>query len=189
MPRYAWIRVDLPRTSEHVDFRALDEYRFDDGRGFPGSYRCFVRELGWGRLFGLWLVYPPVRPGYADGWHGRSRNLRDRLRAMYREGEAAGYDWMIEPDGHWAMVDTLYPFAFSENGAYLLWDVAARDAAGEFPVYRSARMDSIELVGPSLDVAMRRLQADAIALGAEFVPVEVDFEPLPAVALDEGPDR
>jgi hypothetical protein len=164
--------------------RGLEEYRFGDGRGFPESYRAFVRELGWGRLFGLWLVYPPVRPGYADGWQRRCRILTDRFRAVYREGEAKDYGWMIEPDGNWAMVDALEVVAWSENGDLLLWDVSARDAHGEFPVYRSGRIDTIELVGPSLDVAMRRLKADAVALNAEYVPVEVDFEPLSAATLD-----
>ncbi|WP_177328226.1 hypothetical protein OH786_33995 [Streptomyces atratus] len=38
---------DAP-TIEHIDFEALDAYRFTDGGGFPASYRAFVRHAGWG---------------------------------------------------------------------------------------------------------------------------------------------
>ncbi|RMI32375.1 hypothetical protein [Nocardia stercoris] len=178
MSVFSSIRIQGAPTLEHVDLDVLDAYRFADGGGFPASYREFVRSLGWGRLFGLWLVYPPVLDGYADGWQARSRILTERLQEAYHDGLAEEFDWMIEPDGDWSLVDSLRVFAISENGDVLLWDTAVRDEHGEFPVYRSQRMNSLWLLGPSLDAASPILRAEA--LSGEF---DFDFEPLAAQRL------
>ncbi|GLU87764.1 hypothetical protein Agsp01_00190 [Agromyces sp. NBRC 114283] len=53
-----------------------------------------MRAAGWGRLFGLWLVYPPVLAGYADGWPGRTTRLTERFHESYAAGRIEGYDWM-----------------------------------------------------------------------------------------------
>jgi len=180
MPLYSSIRTQGDPTLTHVDLDLLDSYRFADGAGFPASYRAFVREMGWGRLFGLWLVYPPVLGGYADGWQARSRILTERFRDVYRDGEAEEFDWMIEPDGTWSLVDSLRVFAISENGDVLLWDTAVRDERGEFPVYCSQRMDSLRLLGPSLEAAVTMLRAEAVELFGEN---EFDLEPLGAQRL------
>lgn len=71
-------------TLEHVAMDELENFRFPDGGGFPPSYVAFVRRVGWARLFGLWLLYPPVRPGYADGLSGRGGNLTERLGGVSR---------------------------------------------------------------------------------------------------------
>ncbi|WFR72819.1 hypothetical protein P9209_02605 [Prescottella defluvii] len=175
MTGFSTLRVPGRPTLAHVDPDVLETYRFADGGGFPESYRGFVRSLGWGRLFGLWLVYPPVLEGYADGWRARSRILTERLREAYRDGQDEGYDWMIEPDGDWSLVDSLQVFAFSENGDVLLWDTAVRDGRGEFPVYCSQKMNSLRLLGPSLEAAAPLLRAEAAAFVSDF-----DFEPLTA---------
>ncbi|PTR25586.1 hypothetical protein C8K36_10616 [Rhodococcus sp. OK519] len=174
------LRVQGSPTLSHLDLELLDSFRFPDGAGFPESYRSFVRSLGWGRLFGLWLVYPPVLEGYADGWQARSRILTERLREAYIDGRAEEFDWMVEPDGDWSLVDSLQVFAFSENGDVLLWDTATRDEHGEFPVYCSQRMNSLRLLGPSLDVAAPVLRAEAAEL---FSKNEFDLEPLDAQRL------
>lgn len=180
MSSFSTIRVQGPPTVSHLDLDLLDAYAFADGGGFPASYREFVRGLGWGRLFGLWLVYPPVLAGHADGWQARSRILTERLRETYLDGRAEEFDWMIEPDGDWSLVDSLCVFAISENGDVLLWDTAARDEHGEFPVYCSQRMNSLRLLGPSLDAAVRVLRAEAVELFGEN---EFDLEPLGAQRL------
>ena len=64
----------------------MDSYRFPDRQGFPDSYRAFIRHAGWARTFGLWLIYPPVLPGFADGWQGRARNLTEAI--LWHGGEA-----------------------------------------------------------------------------------------------------
>lgn len=167
--------VGTPHTS-HVDRTFLDEHRFPDGRGFPPSYREFVTGLGWGRLFGLWLVYPPVLDPYADGWRGRGGLLTERFRSAYRDARTEGFDWKIEPDGTWELVDDLVVFAWSENGDGLLWNTADRADDGELPVYLSPRFDSLNLLGPSLASALAPLREKAGVL-AERAPA--DFVPLP----------
>lgn len=178
MADYSSIRVQGTPTVSHLDLDALDSNPFADGGGFPESYREFVRSLGWGRLFGLWLVYPPVLEGYADGWQARSRILTERLREAYRDGQVEEFDWMVEPDGNWSLVDSLRVFAFSENGDVLLWDTAVRDGRGEFPVYCSQGMNSLRLLGPSLYAAAPLLRAEALSDESDF-----DFEPLAAQRL------
>ncbi|QCQ93144.1 hypothetical protein [Rhodococcus sp. SGAir0479] len=56
MPGYSLLRVHGTPTLAHLDLALLETFTFADGGGFPPSYRDFVRDLGWGRLFGLWLV-------------------------------------------------------------------------------------------------------------------------------------
>ncbi|WEH33066.1 hypothetical protein PZB75_06555 [Streptomyces sp. AM 4-1-1] len=174
------LRLRDSPTSRHIDFGALDGYRFADGEGFPASYRAFVRYAGWGRTFGLWLIYPPVRPGYADGLHGRGAQLTKRFRASYRDGEREAFDWMVEPDGHWSLAATLEVFAWSENGDALLWNSASRTTDGEFPIWESRGVDSLHHLGTDLREALplMRERSDSV-----FGPRPFDVEPLPATRL------
>lgn len=167
-------------SDEHIDLVALDGYRFADGGGFPASYRTFIRCAGWGRSFGLWLIYPPVLPGYADGWQGRGGHLTTYFRTAYEDGQAEDFDWMIEPDGTWPLAQSLEVFGWSENGDALLWDTATRDADGEFPVWESRSVNSLHLIGANLDDALPRMRERSTALFGADLP---DFEPLPAVRL------
>ncbi|MFI2209818.1 hypothetical protein [Streptomyces sp. NPDC020141] len=168
-------------TVGHIDFEALDAYRFADGGGFPASYRAFVRRAGWGRAFGLWLVYPPVLPGYADGWHGRGTELTRRFRASCRDGENEAFDWMVEPDGNWSLPASLEVFAWSENGDALLWNSSARDPDGEFPVWESRSLNSLHRLGSDLHQALPLIRArSADTLGSR----PFDVEPLRAARLE-----
>lgn len=167
-------------SDEHIDLVALDSFRFADGGGFPASYRAFVQRAGWGRSFGLWLIYPPVLPGYADGWQGRSAHLTSRFRTAYEDGQVEDFDWMIEPDGTWPLAKSLEVFGWSENGDALLWDTAARHADGEFAVWESRSLNSLHLLGANLDEALPLIRDRAMAL---FGPDLRDFESLPAVRL------
>ncbi|MFF0637980.1 hypothetical protein ACFYTS_36430 [Nocardia sp. NPDC004151] len=142
---------------EHVDFEALDSFRFPDGGGYPRSYREFVRSCGWARTFGLWLIYPPVKPGFADG-RARAANLTEHFHMVFRDGEEEEFDWMIEPDGSWDLAERLEVFGWSENGDLLLWDVASRKADEEFPVWESRGMNTLHLLGSSLDEALLELR-------------------------------
>ncbi|AQA25549.1 hypothetical protein BTZ20_0749 [Rhodococcus sp. MTM3W5.2] len=142
---------------EHVDFEALDSFRFPDGGGYPQSYREFVRSCGWARTLGLWLIYPPVQPGFADG-RARAANLTEHFHTVFRDGEEEEFDWMIEPDGSWDLAERLEVFGWSENGDLLLWDVASRNADEEFPVWESRGMNTLHLLGSSLDEALLKLR-------------------------------
>ena len=164
----------------HIDFDALESTRFPDGAGFPDSYRAFVRGAGWGRSFGLWLIYPPLLPGYADSWQGRAAELNDRFHTSYRDGRIEEFDWMVEPDGVWSLPDSLQLFGWSENGDGLLWETAARNEDGEFPVWESRSFDSLYRLGDSLYDAVPHLRTRAAGL---FGPLAYDVEPLPPTRL------
>ncbi|NKT04848.1 hypothetical protein GS485_08705 [Rhodococcus hoagii] len=180
MSSFSTFRVHGTPTVSHLDLALLETFTFADASGFPPSYRDFVRNLGWGRLFRSWLVYPPVLDGYADGWQARSRILTERLQETYRDGRTEDFDWMIEPDGDWSLIDSLRVFAISENGDVLVWDTAARDGHGELPVYCSQGMNSLRLLGRSLDAAVTVLRAESVELFGEN---EFDLEPLDAQRL------
>lgn len=169
------LRVGGEPTRMHIDFAGLDGFSFDDGGGFPPSYRDFIRHSGWARTFGLWLVYPPVLPGYADGFVGRGGQLTRAFRAAYRDGQDENFDWMIEPDGSWELVASLTVFGWSENGDALLWDTTARDAHGEFPVWESVHMDTMHRRGTNLAEVLDGLRSRAGALADNVV----DIQPLP----------
>lgn len=169
------LRLGGEPTRTHIDFTALDGFSFDDGGGFPPSYRDFIRHSGWARTFGLWLVYPPVLTGFADGFVGRGEQLTRAFQAAYRDGRNEDFDWMIEPDGSWELVESLAVFGWSENGDALLWNTAARGAQGEFPIWESVHMDTMHRRGTDLIEVLDGLRSRAGAL-ADGV---VDIQPLP----------
>ncbi len=162
-------------TLDHLDLTALEQTTLPDGGPFPPSYRAFVREAGWGRLFGLWLVYPPVQDGYADGWPGRTSRLTERFRAAYADGRTEEYDWMVEPDGDWSLAERLQVFAWSENGDALLWELGSRDAHDELVIWESRGLNSLHRLGVGLPAALAALREREGAL-AEGRP---ELEPLP----------
>lgn len=157
---------------DHIDLDYLESYRFGDGQGFPPSYRDFVTRFGWARTLGLWLVYPPVRDGYADGWQGRARNLTERFRAIYADNRAEDFDFTLEPDGDWTLIERLEVFAFSENGDALLWDTSARDDNGEFAIWLSANLSSLRRLDGSLHGVLLALPGFADASGQTTRTVE-----------------
>jgi hypothetical protein len=174
------LKVNGRPTLEHVDLELLDSYRFPDGAGFPESYRAFIRHSGWARLFGLWLIYPPVVNGFADGLEGRGENLTARFHAVYREGRAEGLNWMVEPDADWSLPPSLRVFGWSENGDALLWDTSSRTPDGEFAVWESRSLDALHKLGGSLSEALPLIRARA---HQSFGSSGHDIEPLSAVRL------
>jgi hypothetical protein len=163
---------------EHVDLTMLDSYSFPDGRGFPDSYREFIRHSGWARAYGLWLIYPPVMPGFdtCDSWQDRAQVLTGRFQDFYREGRRLGYDFLLEPDGDWSLALSLMVFGWSENGDYLLWETASRGVDGEFPVWVSARGQSMRRLGACLHRALEVLRTESVSLFGECAD---GIEPLP----------
>lgn len=167
--------VPAPQLDEHT----IKHHRLPDGAGFPPSYLSFVREFGWGRLFGLWLVYTPVPSRFGDGVVGRGGYLTDQLHREFHEGRAEGYDWKIEPDGSWELAERLVVFAMSENGDYLAWDTGVRDTDGELPIFHTSRFDSLTCIGNDLHEAIEWLRRDSSDPAVE----SGDFQPLVPVRL------
>ncbi|MGW8484400.1 hypothetical protein ACWGJP_14805 [Microbacterium sp. NPDC055903] len=177
-PRIAALTAAGAPTLEHIDLDTLDGFRFADGAGFPPSYRAFIRHVGWARIYGLWLIYPPTHPGFADGLMGRGGRLTRRFHDEYAEAREQDFDDVIEPDGDWALAQRLQVFAWSENGDLLLWDPTERDGDGEFPVWESARMQSLHYRGTSLGEVLDGLRTRAGGLAQD-----ASFAPLPAARI------
>lgn len=159
-----------PQLDEHT----IGDHQLTDGAGFPPSYLSFVREFGWGRLFGLWLIYTPVPPGFGDGVVGRGRYLSEALHRDFQEGRAEGYDWKIEPDGSWSIAERLVVFAMSENGDYLAWDTGSRGPDAELPIFHTSRFNSLTHIGNDLHEAidwLRRGSGDPAAEAVDFQPL------------------
>lgn len=162
-----------------LDEGTIEHHRLPDGAGLPPSYVSFVRTFGWGRLFGLWLVYTPVPSGFGDGVVGRGGHLTDRLHEEFREGQTEGDDGKIEPDGSWEIAERLVVFAMSENGDYLAWDTGARDRDGELPIFHTARFDSLTRIGDDLHEAVEALRGHRFGQADD----PIDFRPLIPAAL------
>ncbi|MDJ1114909.1 hypothetical protein [Microbacterium dauci] len=172
MPRIepASLRLCAAPTLEHIDRAALAEY--------PPSYRAFIEHAGWGRLFGLWLIYPPVR----DGIVGRGAHLDEQFRLAYEDGREEDFDWMIEPDGDWQTAARLRVFGWSENGDALLWDPASTPTdtaspthAGEYPIWESRGLNALHRIGDDLGEALASLRERN-----PFASEVFDLEPLRA---------
>lgn len=173
-----WILTSSEPTAPLLDENTIESHRLPDGAGLPPSYVSFVRAFGWGRLFGLWLIYTPVPSGFGDGIVGRGRYLTEQLHEDYIDGRTEGYDWKVEPDGSWEIAQRLSVFAMSENGDYLAWDTGARDHRGELPIYHTSRFNSLTSIGRDLHEAIDWLRADG-----ELRTDDVDFRPLVPHAL------
>ncbi|MFJ3958126.1 hypothetical protein [Arthrobacter sp. NPDC090010] len=168
-------RPPKPRFDAHT----LENHVLSDGEGLPPSYVSFVQAFGWGRLFGLWLVYTPVPLGHADGLLGRGGRLTARLREEFGQWQNEGYDWAVKPDGSWETPQRLEVFAMSENGDYLAWDTGSRDPHGEVQIYHTSRFSSLTRIGGDLHEAVEALRVR----DAGATPPAADFDPLDLSAL------
>lgn len=163
-----------------ADAAFLQTHQLADGQGFPPSYRAFATELGWGRLCGLWLIYVPLGP-FPDSWLVQSPAIRRLMDAFYAAME---HDPLfVEPDGYEGLERSLVPFAKIENGEYLAWNLAHRDAAGELPIYVIAsRMGGIRYGAENLHQWVEKCTDEAAVktvLGPNYQALPTVFEPLP----------
>ncbi|ERJ58911.1 SMI1/KNR4 family protein [Sphingobacterium paucimobilis] len=118
------------QPTEFGDTNFLESYRFSNGRSFPASYKAFVRFLGYGLLMGQFHIYIPMGT-YGDSWDIRSEGIR----STYYQDLLDHDIWFdLEPDGSIALLKRLVPFAASDNGYYLFWDVDS-GIENEFDIY------------------------------------------------------
>lgn len=119
---------DLPKESGDVD--ELENFRFSNGRGFPVSYKTFVREFGYGLTLEQFHIYLPMGD-YGDSVFVRSAEIKN----TYIDDVLNDDIWFeIEPDGTKEILIRLYPFASSDNGLYLFWDTDSFDN-NEFDIF------------------------------------------------------
>jgi len=172
---------DLKSKTE-CDQVFLTNYKLHNNLGFPLSYVQFAKTLGWGRLCGLFLVYVPLKT-YPDSWGLRSRYIRGLMDEFYQFVETdAKYEFLLEPDGSFELVKNAIPFAMSENGEYLIWDIMNPDERGEFPIYMlAARMGGVNFAGRDLIHFINMCIDDEkvkIAMGSGYNKLPLTFEPI-----------
>jgi hypothetical protein len=173
-------QLPKPLAPVAVDAEYLANHRLADGLGFPPSYQEFAREFGWGCLGGLFLIYVPLG-NYPDSWLVRSPCIREALDEFYAE-MAPDDPFSLEPDGYLGLAPSLLPFAMSENGQYLAWDISKRGPDGELPIYVIAsRMGGLRYGGANLHELVERClheQAVKQVLGPGYPPLPPTFAPL-----------
>jgi hypothetical protein len=114
---------------EHGNIVELETHTFDNGAHFPKSYRDFAKELGYGLLMDRFLIYIPMDE-YGDSWNVRTEEIRDTYIDDLEDYDEDD----MEPDGSIELMETWVPFASSENGDYLFWDIR-KEKNGEFDIY------------------------------------------------------
>lgn len=121
--------IGKPTIYGDLDF--LDRFSFTNGRKFPTSYQKFVKKFGYGRVLGEWFIYIPMGD-YGDSWNIRS----EEIRSTYYDDVIQGELWFdLEPDGTIEIIKQLVPFAQSENGYYLFWNIVSQPIINEFDIY------------------------------------------------------
>ena len=163
-----------------ADTAYLQAHKLADGQGFPDSYIAFATQLGWGRLCNLWLIYVPLGQ-YPDSWLVQNPKIKQVMNDFYAEMEHDPF--LIEPDGYEGIEYSLIPFAMSENGEYLTWDIAHRASNGELPIYVIAsRLGGIRYGAENLYHFVEKCM-DNIAvktmLGTGYHALPAVFEPIP----------
>ncbi|QYS90053.1 SMI1/KNR4 family protein [Flavobacterium columnare] len=121
---------DLPK--ELGDAKKLESFRFINGKGFPSSYKDFVLNYGYGLTLEEFHIYIPMGD-YGDSIFVRSEEIKD----TYIEDVLNDDIWFdIEPDASIEILKNLYPFASSDNGLYLFWDISNfSQNENEFDIY------------------------------------------------------
>jgi hypothetical protein len=127
------------------DASSLESFRFENGPGFPPSYKQFCEELGYGRLCGLFLIYPPL------GDHPDSFMMQNEdMKGLFEGYTDPPLFSLTEQPGAIELVKNAEPFAKSENGEFLFWDIDNQLDDGEFPIYFTDFSSGVKAAGNSL---------------------------------------
>jgi len=124
---------------------SLATFRFENGAPFPPSYLSFCRELGYGRLCDLFLIYIPLGE-HPDSFLLQSEEMKD-LFISYIDPPLYAIQ---EVPGGVELIKNAVPFARSENGEFLFWDIRNQLPDGEFPIYFTDFSNGISLAGNSI---------------------------------------
>lgn len=123
------IANELPK--EHGNLDELEKFRFANDYTFPDSYKEFVKKFGYGVTLGEFIIYIPMG-NYGDSVFVRAEEIKGTYIERLDSGDMAL--WEMEPDGTVEILKRLYPFASSENGIYLFWDINSLNN-GEFDIF------------------------------------------------------
>ncbi|OCG56726.1 hypothetical protein A9G36_02520 [Gilliamella sp. Choc6-1] len=115
---------------EPVDRDFLDNYIFGNNREFPNSYKDFAINYGYGLLCNLFLIYIPME-NYCDSWQNQFKFMK-QLFSEYIDNE---WYLTLDPDGDIVLMRDAVPFAKSENGEFLFWNINSKSKNNEFDIY------------------------------------------------------
>ncbi len=116
---------------EKGDVDTLLKYTFDNGRRFPNSYIRFVQEYGYGLSLGLFLIYIPMGD-YGDSLFVRSQEIKSTYQDALDDEDQLWFELGLSVP--YAKLKNMFPFAVSENGHYLFWDLDS-GSESEFDIY------------------------------------------------------
>jgi len=115
----------------HANIDELIEFRFANGLAFPTSYIDFAQQFGYGVTCGEFLIYVPMG-NYCDSFSIRSKAIKGTYNDVLEDHNNLWFP--LEPDVDFEKLDSLIPFASSENGYYLFWD-STKSLVGEMDIY------------------------------------------------------
>lgn len=110
------------------DKQEMEQFRFSNGLGFPKSYIDFATTCGYGRLLDFFITYIPMG-NHPDSWYVQTKYIKMTILEAIRLNQAE-----YEPDGNKELLERAIPFAMSENGDYLFWDIIEMKD-NEYPIY------------------------------------------------------
>ena len=132
--RFYNMSFDLITTGdclEKGDLDALETYVFKSGKGFPTSYKEFVKKYGFGVTCNLFIIYIPMN-AYRDSFFVRSKEVITTYQDVLDDEEELWFD--LGPNVAYSKLKDLVPFSVSENGDYLFWDISTSNN-NEYDIY------------------------------------------------------
>jgi hypothetical protein len=140
------------------DLQTLSSHTFENVRTFPVSYVDFVRKYGYGLTADMFHIYIPM------GNYGDSLSVRSaEIRSTYYDDVINGELWFdVAPEVTTSILQNLYPFACSDNGEYLFWDLTSgSNESGEMDIYiTDFRGLAMQKVADNLYEAIQKLTDD-----------------------------
>lgn len=132
-------------SSIFPDYSFLDTFQFDNGKNLPPSYKDFCKELGYGLLCRLFLIYIP-QGNHPDSWMIQNEDMKYLFLSYINPPLHA----ITKVEKGVDLIRRAEPFARSENGDFLFWDTENSLSNGEFPVYFTNFSNGINFAGNSL---------------------------------------
>lgn len=141
------MRYDLKVISQSAvsgNLNYLKTFKFPNGRVFPKSYQLFVEQFGWGRTLNNYLIYIPVNDTLHDSW----QQTREAIKSTYINDLDDYIDYY--PENILNLMTYMEPFAKSESGFYLFWDIESQYSQNEFDIYATDFVGDVHCLGRDL---------------------------------------
>ena len=141
----------------------------------PPSYLEFTREVGFGRLLGLFLSYIPM------GANSPFCDALEHRNAYWKKIFQEYVDLAIfDEDEEMELLANAEPFMVSENGEVVFWDIR-KSQNGEYPIYLVDFPVGIYFTGNNFQEFITNLTSETTyqsILKFRTEPLPPTFEPL-----------